>query len=79
MADEQPEKEEEVTPKGAVEIDEETLDQAAGGIIIINNNPADNVSLNYSKIELAGQKVSPTLVTGAGPGGGPHVAPEKKL
>ena len=79
MADEQPEKEEEVTPKGAVEIDEETLDQAAGGIIIINNSPADNVSLNYSKIEFAAQKVAPNNLAGAGPGAGPHVAPEKKI
>ena len=32
MADENPEKEEEVTPKGAVEVDEEDLDKAAGGV-----------------------------------------------
>ena len=79
MADEQPKKEKEVTPQGAVEMTEEDLDQAAGGIIIINNQPADNVSLNYSKIEFAGQKVAPNNLAGAGPGAGPHVAPEKKI
>jgi hypothetical protein len=79
MADEQPEKEDEVTPKGAVEIDEESLDQAAGGIIIINSQPADNVSLNYSKIDFAGQKVAPQNLTDFGPALGRDVAPEKKI
>ena len=66
MTDEQPNNDNEVTPKGAVEVNEEDLDQAAGGL-----------SLNYSKIEYkqVGQKASPSLVTGAGPGGGPHVEP----
>ena len=41
MANEQPDKKEEVTPQGAVEVDEEDLDQAAGGL-----------SMNYSKIEM---------------------------
>ena len=31
MSDEQPDKENEVTPEGAVEVNEEDLDQAAGG------------------------------------------------
>ncbi len=79
MADEQPEKETEVTPKGAVEIDEETLDQAAGGIIIINSTPADSLSLNFSKIEYAAQKVAPQNLTDFGPAVGRHVAPEKKI
>ena len=38
---EQPKNDNDVTPKGAVEIDESDLDQAAGGL-----------SLNYSKIEM---------------------------
>ena len=42
MADEQPGKDEDVTPKGAVEVDESDLDQAAGGL-----------SMNYSKIEMS--------------------------
>lgn len=38
MSEEKREQEKEVTPKGAVEVDEEKLDQASGG-------------LNFSKIE----------------------------
>ena len=83
MANEQPNKEEDVTPKGAVEVNEEDLDQAAGGVLIGLNQPADksvdSFSINYSKIELTGQKVTPNNLTGAGPGAGPHVAPEKKI
>lgn len=79
MTDKKREKETEVTPKGAVEVDEQDLDQAAGGVLIGLSQPADSFSLNYSKIDVSGQKVSPTLVTGAGPGAGPHVVPEKKI
>ena len=58
MTDEQPEKEEEVTPKGAVEVNEEDLDQAAGGASEV---PMDQVSLNYSKIvfDTSTQRVAP--------------------
>ena len=45
MTDEQPNK---VTPKRPVEISEEDLDQAAGGL-----------SLNFTKIELAEKKGTP--------------------
>ena len=80
MADEQPNKEGEVTPKGAVEVDEEELDQAAGGIIPIGGGkPTDSFSLNFSKMQVVGQKVTPQNLAGAGPGAGPHVAPEKKI
>ena len=41
MADEQPGKDEDVTPKGAVEVDESDLDQAAGG-----------TSFAYAKVEI---------------------------
>ena len=64
MTDKKPEKEEEVTPKGAVEVNEKDLDQAAGGVLIGLNQPkpAESISLNYGKIEtnLAEQKVAPT-------------------
>jgi hypothetical protein len=58
MADEKREQEEEVTPKGAVEVDEKDLDQAAGGAAEV---PMDQVSLNYSKIvfDTSTQRVAP--------------------
>jgi hypothetical protein len=58
MADEKRETEEEVTQKGAVEVDEKDLDQAAGGAGEI---PMDQVSLNYSKIvfDTSTQRVAP--------------------
>ena len=58
MADEQPDKENEVTPKGAVEVNEEDLDQAAGGAAEV---PMDQVSLNYSKIvfDTSTQRLAP--------------------
>jgi len=62
MADD-PRKQDETTPKGAVEVNESDLDQAAGG-----------VSLNYSKIvfDTSTQRIAPTTDIS-----GPHVAPEK--
>lgn len=61
MANEQPGNEDAVTPKGAVEVDENELDQAAGGF-----------SIAYSKIEMnykpAPQPTaSPDLSTGGEP------------
>ena len=73
MADEQPDKAKDAAPKGAVEVDEKDLDQAAGGVLIGLLQPADSFSLNYSKIETA---VKPTYDLSSG---GPHVAPEKKI
>jgi hypothetical protein len=50
MTNQKPDQEKQATPKGAVEVDEEKLDHATGGI-----------SLNYSKIELDyAQKVAPS-------------------
>jgi hypothetical protein len=66
MPNERPEKEEEVTPKGAVEVNEEELDQAAGGL-----------SLNFNKFEFADKKIAPDTIVGAGPGAGPHVTDPK--
>ena len=58
MTDQQPDKENEVTPEGAVEVNEEDLDQAAGGASGI---PMEQVSLNYSKIvfDTSTQRVAP--------------------
>ena len=80
MTDAQPKNDNEVTQQGAVEVNEEDLEQASGGISSYSK-PTDSFSLNYSKIEtnLAGQKVTPTDIAGAGPGAGPHVLPEKKI
>ena len=58
MTDEQRKNEQDVTPEGAVEIEEEALEQAAGGA---SSLPMESISLNYAKIEYdtAGQKVAP--------------------
>jgi hypothetical protein len=67
MADEQPNKEEEVTPKGAVEVKEEDLDRAAGGISGYSAPTIDDVSMNYNKIDTnLVQKVAPTDLKSAG-------------
>ena len=60
MAEDKRENEEEVTPKGAVEVDEKDLDQAAGGMSSGGDLPTDSVSLNYTKIEF--DKASQTTV-----------------
>ena len=59
MTEDKRENQEEVTPKGAVEVDEQDLDQVAGGAA--GEIPMDQVSLNYSKIEIdrLSQKVAP--------------------
>ena len=59
MTDEQKD-ENEVTPKGAVEVEEEDLDQASGGSLNFTK-PGESDSVGYSKIsyDLAGQKVAP--------------------
>ena len=76
MADEQPDKETAVTPKGAVEVDEKDLDKAEGGISSYSV-PTDTSSINFTKTltpDSLVQKVTPTDAL-AGPGSGPHVAP----
>jgi hypothetical protein len=60
---EEPRNDGDVTPKGAVEVNEEDLDQATGGL-----------SLNYSKIEMT-YKPKPT--TSADPDGGGEVDIQK--
>jgi hypothetical protein len=74
MSDKKPDKAKQVTPKGAVEVDEKDLDQAAGGVLIGLNQPSENISINYGKIETNLQKPTYDLSSG-----GPHVAPVKKL
>ena len=60
MSEQKPEQEKKVSPKGAVEVDEEKLDEAAGGISSYSK-PTDSFSLNYSKIEVDyAQKVAPS-------------------
>ena len=60
MTEQKPDKENETTAKGAVEVDEKDLDQAAGGVLIGLLQPADSFSLNYAKVEfLQAQKVTP--------------------
>jgi hypothetical protein len=56
MADDQPRKDGEATPKSAVEVDDKDLDQAAGG--------AESLSLNFSKVEVKAQPQSPAGWTG---------------
>ena len=55
MADEKPRNEAGATPKSAVEVDENDLDEAAGG--------SDVFSLNFGKVEFA-QKVQPQSPAG---------------
>ena len=85
MADDQPDKETAVTPKGAVEVDEKDLDQAAGGVSSGGDLPTESISLNYSKdggpgaTPTSSPTASPLSVSkDGGPGAlGPIDVPEK--
>jgi len=79
MINEQSDKRPRVTPQGAVEVDERDLDQATGGMSSGGDRPTESLSLNFTTVELSGQKVAPQTLVGAGPGAGPHVVPEKKI
>ena len=60
MADEQPDKETEITPKGAVEVSEEDLDQASGaGIDHLKVSAYDLSPEKKVGYDLTGQKVVP--------------------
>lgn len=62
MTDKKPDEESEVTPKGAVEVKEEELDKAAGGISGYSA-PSDPYSINFAKTLTSDplvQKVAPT-------------------
>jgi len=60
MADEGKKTDNQVAPEGAVEIDEQDLDAASGGLL------ATSPTLEPTPVDK-------TILTGAGPGGGPHV------
>ena len=64
MSGQQPEQEKKVTSKGAVEIDEEKLDQAAGGAATEING------LNFAKLEVDYARKA---------GGEPQLSPEKEI
>lgn len=68
MTDKKPDQEKQVTPKGAVEIDEEQLEQAAGGAG--DDLPTESISLNYAKAEVDYMRKA---------GGDPQLSPEKKI
>ena len=73
MTDKKPNKAKQAASKGAVEVDEKDLDQAAGGVLIGLSQPADSLSLNYAKVEFSqAQKVTPTYDLRT-------VDPEKKI
>jgi hypothetical protein len=70
MADEQPNKETKVTPKGAVEMDEKDLDRAEGGASTGDDAPTESISLNFAKAEIDYARKA---------GGDPQLSPEKKI
>lgn len=67
MTDKKPDQEKQVTPKGAVELDEQQLEQAAGGA---DDLPMESISLNYAKAEVDYARKA---------GGDPQLSPEKKI
>jgi hypothetical protein len=74
MAHQQPDKDTEVTPKGAVEMKEEDLDQASGGAQDIHFLKLRGYDLAPPPDTLGDKKIAPDVG-----GGGPHVTPEKKI
>ena len=73
MADK--ERKTEAAPKGAVEVDEKDLDQAAGGLNFTrptdSAKPTESLSINYTGLE--SEEGTQDLAAG-----GPHVAPEQR-
>jgi hypothetical protein len=57
MTDQKPDQEKQITPQGAVEVDEKDLDQAAGG--------SEYITLNYSK--MVTEYEAPKSTDGSGP------------
>jgi len=75
MADK--ERKTEAAPKGAVEVDEEDLDQAAGGSLNFtrptdSTKPTESLSINYTGLESEKEGTQDLAA------GGPHVAPEQR-
>ncbi len=58
MSEQERKNENEVTPEGAVEVNEEDLDQASGGAGFIKKPPKNQSGIS-SKVESPGQKVIP--------------------
>ena len=76
MAEEQPKKDDEPTAKGAVEVDENALDQLAGGAIADRSSPP----LDYRESDFAlKESTAQGNIVASGPGAGPHLTPEKKI
>ena len=74
MADK--ERKTEAAPKGAIEVDEKDLDQAAGGSLNFTRptesaKPTETLSINYTGLE--SEKAGTQDLAG-----GPHVAPEQR-
>ena len=69
MTDKKPDQEKQATPKGAVELDEQQLEQAAGGAAG-DDLPMESISLNYGKAEVDYMRKA---------GGDPQLSPEKKI
>jgi hypothetical protein len=58
MIDELPDQEKHVTPKGAVEVDEEKLDQAAGGTFVDTWGEGKRVKIDFCQTDSA---LDPTI------------------
>jgi hypothetical protein len=50
MTDKKPDQEKQVTPEGAVEVDEKDLEQAAGGSLNFTR-PTESLSINFTRVE----------------------------
>ena len=72
MTDQKPEQERQVTPKGAVEVDEEQLDQAAGGALLGTSlgGEGKTVKIDFCKNDPTIDAATDPSLSKAGYGGG---------